>query len=82
MSARSFRLVLGFLRSRDVVPPQVVLTATSIDALLGDYRAYLACERGLVASTITGYVASARWFLTATGTASWSACAVSGGRSG
>jgi integrase/recombinase XerD len=64
VSALSMRMPLLYLREVGVVPmsPSVVAVG-SLEELLGDYRRYLACERGLVADTIAGYVRVARLFL-------------------
>ncbi len=55
LSVRGLEPLLGFLRGLGVAPgPRCDPPATAAEALLGRYRAYLAGERGLVASTI-GY---------------------------
>ena len=61
----SFRVVLGFLRSRGVAPPQVVVS-TPIGVLLEDYRDYLIVERALASSTVHGYMGTAAWFVSHT----------------
>lgn len=60
----SFRLVLGFLRHRGIVPAAAAAPPTPVDGLLGDYRRYLVVERSLAPLTLPGYLASAAWFLT------------------
>lgn len=63
LTARSFRLVLEVLRSHSVVPPPAVTAMTPTTRLLDDYRVYLLVERGLMDSTVTGYLATAAWFM-------------------
>lgn len=60
----SFRVVLGFLRRRGIVPAAPVASPTPLDELLGDYRRYLVAERSLAPLTLPGYLAVAAWFLT------------------
>ena len=48
LTARSFRLVLGLLRSCEVVPPPAVTAVTPTTRLLDGYRDYLLIERGLM----------------------------------
>ena len=56
--------LLGYLRRVGAVPALPSPgPATAAEVLLGRYRAYLASERGLAASTIGYYVAEARLFL-------------------
>jgi integrase len=62
LTVRSFRLVLGFLRAHGVVA-RPAATPTPVDALLNDYRDYLALERGLRPTTIGTYAWMARLFL-------------------
>ena len=64
VSPLSMRMPLLYLREVGVVPmsPSVVAVGR-LEELLGDYRGYLACERGLVADTIARYVRVARLFL-------------------
>lgn len=64
LTPSSFRVLLGYLRSRRVVPSPA-LPSTPMDAVMGDYREYLSVERGLAASTMVTYMASAAWFLSA-----------------
>ena len=63
LTVRSFRVVLDVLRSRGVVPPPAVPVATPATRLFDDYRDYLLVERGLMDSTVTGYLATAAWFM-------------------
>ena len=59
----SFRVLLGFLRWRGIIPPAQVVPPTPIEELLADYRRYLLAERSLAPLTVPGYLASADWFL-------------------
>ena len=63
--ARCTRLPLRFLREIGVapVPAPVVVVDGPVDGLLGDYRGYLARERGLAESSIENYGRVARLFL-------------------
>jgi integrase/recombinase XerD len=64
-SERGLRPVLGYLRGAGVIPgPAVPAVVSALDELLERYRRYLVSERGLAASTIRGYTARARLFLT------------------
>jgi integrase/recombinase XerD len=64
LSVRGLAPLLGFLRGLGVAPvSSCEPPATPAGVLLGRYRAYLAGERGLAASTIGYYVAEARLFL-------------------
>jgi integrase/recombinase XerD len=64
LSVRGLGPLLGFLRGLGVAPgPRFDRPATAAESLLGRYRAYLAGERGLAASTICYYSAEARLFL-------------------
>lgn len=64
LSVRGLGPLLGFLRGLGVAPDPVGAgPVTAAEALLGRYRAYLASERGLAASTIGYYVVEARLFL-------------------
>ncbi|MEP7115070.1 MAG: tyrosine-type recombinase/integrase [Ilumatobacteraceae bacterium] len=64
LTVRSFRVVLGVLRSHGVVPPPTAMAVTPTTMLLDDYRGYLLVERGLMDSTVTGYLSTAAWFMT------------------
>jgi site-specific recombinase XerD len=56
--------LLEVLDSRGVLRPEKPVPVSSpIDLLLVSFEQYLRAERGLVAGTIVGYVAHARWFL-------------------
>jgi site-specific recombinase XerD len=59
----SFRVVLGFLRQRGVVPAPAAAVPTPVDELLSDYRRYLVAERSLAPLTMPGYLGVAAWFL-------------------
>jgi site-specific recombinase XerD len=56
--------ILGFLRGCGVVPPAPPPPLTTpTDKLMGDYRYYLVCERGLTEGTARNYEEAARFFL-------------------
>lgn len=56
--------VLRFLRRLGEVPAaESGIDATPVEALLADFRAWLADERGLSAATVSGYAKQARTFL-------------------
>lgn len=64
ITSRAMVPLLGYLRGLGVVPaaaPRVAVGA--VEVLLGEYRDYLAVERGLTADTIEGYVLAVRPFL-------------------
>ncbi len=64
LSERGLAPLLGYLRGAGVVPPAGGRPpATAVELLLDCYRAWLAGERGLAASTIGCYLAEARLFL-------------------
>ena len=64
LSARGLAPLLGYLRGLGVVPGLArEAPATAAEVLLGRYRAYLARERGLAASTVGYYLAVARLFV-------------------
>lgn len=64
LSARGLAPLLGYLRGLGMVPgPAQEAPATAAEVLLGRYRAYLARERGLAASTVGYYLAVARLFV-------------------
>lgn len=66
LTPRSFRVVLGFLRSRGIAPAAPDAPATPVDGFLADYRHYLVVERSLAPLTLPGYLSSAAWFLAST----------------
>jgi site-specific recombinase XerD len=61
--ARCTRLPLRFLREIGAVAPASVVVNGLVEELLGDYRGYLARERGLAESSIENYGRVARLFL-------------------
>jgi len=64
-SQRGLTPLLGFLRGQCVTPqPMLPAACTPVQQMVGDYRIYLAQERGLVAGTIRRYVRDAELFLT------------------
>jgi len=63
LTPRSFRVLLDFLRSQGIVPSARVRVPTPMEVLLDGYRNYLVVERALAAVTITGYMATAGWFV-------------------
>jgi len=63
---RSFRVVLGCLRSLGVAAPAQVGVLSPVGVLLAQYEHYLVVERALGAMTAKGYVATAAWFLSRT----------------
>jgi site-specific recombinase XerD len=63
ISPRSMVLPLGYLRAVGAVPiAAVVAAAGTLEDLLGGYRRYLVCERGLAAGTVADYERVARLF--------------------
>jgi site-specific recombinase XerD len=60
----SLTAVLRVLRRSGVVPDEAVTTMTAVEALLADYRAYLAGERGLAAESVRCYISQAKTVLT------------------
>jgi site-specific recombinase XerD len=65
LSPRGLAPLLGYLRGVGVVPEPAPRTRSGpVEELLTEYREYLLHERGLVASTVRGYEAQARLFLT------------------
>ena len=61
---QSLRLPLAYLHEAGVVPvPAPMATEGDLERLLGDYRRYLVCERGLAERTIGVYERVARLFL-------------------
>lgn len=66
LSAKAMVPLVEFLSGLGVVAtPALVGVATEAEQLQEDYRAYLVQERGLAASTITGYLHVARLFCAA-----------------
>jgi len=64
LSQRGLTPLLGYLRGLGVVPsPSAPAACTPVELLVAAYRDYLACERGLAASTVCRRVAVARLFL-------------------
>ena len=64
-SQRGLTPLLGFLRGQCVTPqPMLPAACTPVQQMVGDYRIYLAQERGLVAGTIRRHVRDAELFLT------------------
>jgi site-specific recombinase XerD len=72
-TARAVQPLLAYLRGIGIVPAptQPVVVETSIDRLLREYAEYLVTERGLVATTIRGYVDFARRFIAAQRRLDW-----------
>lgn len=65
LSLRGLAPLLGYLRNQQVVPVSTPPAASGrFEELLAEYRSYLVSERGLAASTVRGYEAEARLFLT------------------
>lgn len=63
VSGRSLRLPLAYLREAGLAPPPVLPAEGPVEVVLGDYRRYLAGERGFLARTIVRYERVARLFL-------------------
>lgn len=64
VTSKAMAPLLGYLRGLGVVPPAAArVPVGAVEVLLGDYREYLAVERGLTADTIEGYVLAVRLFL-------------------
>lgn len=65
LSLRGLAPLLGYLRDLQVIPASTPPTRSGrVEELLAEYRSYLVSERGLAASTVRGYEAEARLFLT------------------
>lgn len=68
LSERGLAPLLGYLREAGAVPVAVVpVRCSAADVLLERYRAYLAGERGLAASSVGYYLAEARLFVAVAG---------------
>ncbi|WP_241563763.1 site-specific integrase, partial [Mycolicibacterium brumae] len=68
LSARGLAPLLGHLRAVGAAPAPVPRVPSGpVEELLTEYRAYLFCERGLVAATVRYYAQEARLFLTRSG---------------
>ena len=63
-SQRGLTPLLGYLRGQGATPQTVPPACTPVQRMVGDYRIYLAQERGLVAGTIRRYQRDAGLFLT------------------
>ncbi|MGH3561426.1 MAG: site-specific integrase [Mycobacterium sp.] len=65
LSQRGLAPLVSYLRGRAVVPALTLPAPLGpVEELLAEYRTYLVGERGLVKSTVRGYEAEARLFLT------------------
>jgi len=64
LSQRGLTPLLGYLRGQGVTPQPMPAASTPVQQMVGDYRIYLAQERGLAAGTIRRYVRDAGLFLT------------------
>ncbi|MFF7634327.1 tyrosine-type recombinase/integrase [Kitasatospora sp. NPDC008050] len=63
VARRSLGAVLRVLRADGAVPPRAGSGGTPVEVLLGDYRAYLAGERGLAAESVRCHALQARKLL-------------------
>ncbi len=61
-TAKSYRVVVSFLRERAVAPAATPPALTPMEVLLEDYRGWLRVERGLAETTIGIYLHAAVWF--------------------
>lgn len=64
LSQRGLTPLLGYLRGQGVTPQPMPAASTPVQQMVGDYRIYLAQERGLAAGTIRRHVRDAGLFLT------------------
>jgi integrase/recombinase XerD len=62
LSQRGLTPLLGYLRGQGVTPQPMPAASTPVQQMVGDYRIYLAQERGLAAGTIRRYVRDAGLF--------------------
>jgi len=66
LSQRGMVPLLVYLRRLGVIPiPAVRVARTEAERLIEEYRSYLVTERGLAASSVVAYLATARLFLSA-----------------
>ena len=66
LSQRGMVPLLVYLRRLGVIPiPAVRVARTDAEQLIEEYRSYLVTERGLAASSVVAYLATARLFLSA-----------------
>jgi site-specific recombinase XerD len=73
-SPRALVPLLGYLRSRGVVPLALVVAAMDpAELLLERFGDYLARERGLAAATVASYVSQVRPFVVERGAGGWGA---------
>jgi hypothetical protein len=56
-------LLLVYLRAEGAVPPEPPAVVAPVEQLVGEYREWLACERGLAPVTVRASEHFARWFL-------------------
>ena len=61
-SVRALRPLLDYLAPLGVLPAPPEVRLDAVEELLGRYRDYLLCERGLTAGTVRGYVDCVRPF--------------------
>jgi integrase/recombinase XerD len=73
-SSRALVPLLGYLRSRGVIPAAAVVAAVEpADVLLERFAQYLSIERGLSAATARSYVSQVRPFVAGHAAAGWGA---------
>lgn len=63
MSRPGLLCLLEVLDGLGVLAGEPPAAGSPIEVLLASFERYLACERGLAAGTIVGYLDHARWFL-------------------